>query len=224
MALEKLLIARERDGKASDEPADQVRALFNPEEYTINQDNNFASQAVPGLKSTLLQFVHGNMRTLEMELFLDTYEESGPQRDVRTRSNQITQLMSIDPELHAPPVLRVIWGSLEFRCVLARVAQRFTMFLEDGRPVRARLSVTFNEYIDPDREGKELKRETADFTKLHRVSDGETLSGIAGRYYKNPRLWRPIAEANGIDNPRSIRSGFSLRIPALTGDGAAARN
>lgn len=88
MALEKLLIARERGGKASDEPADQVRALFNPEEYTINQDNNFASQAVPGLKSTLLQFVHGNMRTLEMELFLDTYEESGPQRDVRTRSNQ----------------------------------------------------------------------------------------------------------------------------------------
>ena len=47
--------------------------MFNPEEYTLNKDNNFASQAVPGLSGPLLQFVHGNMRTLEMELFFDTY-------------------------------------------------------------------------------------------------------------------------------------------------------
>ena len=44
--------------------------LFNPEEYTLNKDNNFASQAIPGLTGPLLQFVHGNMRTLEMEAVL----------------------------------------------------------------------------------------------------------------------------------------------------------
>ena len=39
--------------------------MFNPEEYTLNRDNNFASQAVPGLSSPILQFAHGNLRTLE---------------------------------------------------------------------------------------------------------------------------------------------------------------
>ena len=223
MALEKLLIARERDGKASDDPNDRVNVMFNPEEYTLNQDNNFASHAVPGLQSTLLQFVHGNMRTLEMELFLDTYEERGPARDVRSQSGRIMRLMTIDPDLHAPPVLRVVWGSLEFRCVLARASQRFTMFLDNGWPVRARLNVTFNEYVDAEHEGKERKNQTADFTKLHRVIAGETLSGIAGRVYRNPQLWRAIAEANDLDDPRSIRAGQSLRIPSLA-SGALERN
>jgi hypothetical protein len=223
MALEKLLIARERDGRAGDAAADRVRVLFNPEEYTLNRDNNFASHAVPGLQSPLLQFVHGNMQTLEMELFLDSSEAADdPSRDVRLQTERIVAFMTIDADLHAPPVLRVIWGSLEFRCVLARVSQKFTMFLDDGRPFRARLNVTFNQYIDAEREGKEIKRQTADFTKVHRVTQGETLSGIAGRFYNNPQLWRHIAEANDIDEPRSIRGGQPLRVPAIPAHAAAA--
>src|SRR5213592_4065184 len=98
---------------------DQFDVMFNPEEYTLNKDNNFASQAVPGLSGPLLQFVHGNMRTLEMELFFDTFEA---QTDVRNQTNNIVNLLNINPELHAPPVLRVAWASLQFRCVLARVS------------------------------------------------------------------------------------------------------
>ena len=45
--------------------------------------------------------------------------------------------------------------------------------------------------------------------------EGETLSAIAGRLYEDPRLWRPIAIANGIVNPRSLATGQSLTIPAL---------
>ena len=36
---------------------------------------NYAQAAIPGLSSPLLQFVNGNLQTLEMELFLDSYEE-----------------------------------------------------------------------------------------------------------------------------------------------------
>ena len=39
--------------------------LFNPEEYTLSKDNNFAQIAVPGLRAPLLQFVSGNMQTLK---------------------------------------------------------------------------------------------------------------------------------------------------------------
>ena len=49
--------------------------MFNPEEYTVNKDMNYAQTGVPGLSAPIIQFVHGNMGTLEMELFLDTYEE-----------------------------------------------------------------------------------------------------------------------------------------------------
>jgi Contractile injection system tube protein/LysM domain len=200
-----------------------IPVLFNPEEYTVNTDNTYAQAAVPGRQAPLLQFVHGNMQTLEMELLVDTYEEhrdgsrvlNKAQDDVRTLTRKITGLLTIDASLHAPPVLIFTWGSLSFRCVLAKATQRFILFRPDGVPVRARLQVTFNEFCNLEYEGKECKRETADFSKLHVVGQGETLSAIAARVYENAALWRPIALRNRIDNPRSLPVGLELLIPRL---------
>src|SRR5262245_6704085 len=193
-------------------PKDQFEVQFNPEEYSLNKDNNFASQAIPGLSSPILQFVNGNLRTLEMELFFDTTDD---RTDVRNQTQPIVDLLKIDPDLHAPPILRVAWGSLQLRCVLARANQKFVKFLEDGRPTRARVTVSFSEFIDPEREAKEVNRQTADFSKVYVVQRGDTLAGIAVRFYDNAALWRPIAIANGIDEPRAIAAGQELHVPAL---------
>src|SRR6185503_16875371 len=103
---------------------DKFKVVFNPEEYTLNKDNNFASQTIPGLGSPLLQFVNGNLRTLEMELFFDTYlpmtTAATPIRDVREETQKVVKLLNINSEFHAPPVLEVSWASLFFRCVLAK--------------------------------------------------------------------------------------------------------
>jgi nucleoid-associated protein YgaU len=197
-----------------------IQVQFNPEEYTLNRENNFAQAAVPGLSGPLLQFVHGNLKTLDMELFVDTYEDG---RDVRVLTARIVDLMDIDPRLHAPPILLFTWGPSDpdpnrhgaFTCVLSKVSQRFILFRPDGTPARARLQVTFSEYTDASTEPLEIKRETADYTKHHVVSDGETLSDIAARLYDDPARWRPIAIANGIDHPLRLGVGQRLLIPAL---------
>lgn len=205
MALEKATIL-------NTETNDKLTVRFNPEEYSLNRDNNFAQAAVPGRSSPLLQFTHGNLRTLEMELLFDTYEQL---RDVRRETTKLTRLLDINPETHAPPVLLFIWGSLRFQCVLARANQKFILFLPSGQPVRARVQVSFSEFTNSSLEAKEIKRETADFTKTHRVSQGETLSGIAGKVYANPTLWRPLAIRNGIDDPRALAPGRRLAVPRL---------
>ncbi|XXT18827.1 LysM peptidoglycan-binding domain-containing protein [Sorangium sp. So ce429] len=189
-----------------------LEVMFNPEEYSLNRDNNFASQAIPGLSSPLLQFAHGNLRTLEMELLFDTYEKL---TDVRDKTQKLIKMMEIDPHLHAPPILNVSWASLQFRCVLTRAAQKFILFLPDGRPVRARVNVSFTEFVDPEHESRQIKRQTADYTKVHHVIDGDTLSAIAARYYERPELWRAVALANELDDPRQLAPGQALTIPSL---------
>ena len=205
MGLEKAQILIEHTGE-------KFFVMFNPAEYTLNKDNNFASQTIPGLSSPILQFVNGNLRTLDMELFFDTYEQ---RRDVREETQKVVKLLDIASDLHAPPILRVSWASLQLRCVLARVSQKFVMFLDDGRPVRATLTVTFNEFIEADREAREVNRQTANFSKVHVVLEGERLTDIANKLYENPQMWRPIAIANGIADPRSISTGQKLRVPPL---------
>lgn len=217
MGLEKALLTNSVTGV-------RIPVHFNPEEYTVNRENNFAQSPVPGLSAPILQFVHGNMQTLEMELFLDTYEEhrEGPRvlnrarEDVRTLVQRLTDLMNIDPTTHAPPVLLFTWASLSFTCVLAKTAQKFTMFLPDGTPVRAKVQATFNQFANIDLEAKEIKRETADYSKRYLVGEGETLSSIAWKEYGDARAWRPIALANAIDDPRrGLETGRTLRLPRL---------
>ena len=216
MGLEKATITNNISGE-------RFPVLFNPEAYSLNRDNNFAQIAVPGLRSPLIQFVHGNMQTLEMELFLDTYErhEMGGQTineagdDVRDLTNRIVGLLDIDPATHAPPQLLFVWGSLTFTCVLVRASQRFTLFRSDGVPVRARLQVTFNEFTNAELEAREIKRETSDYSKIYAVKQEDTVHSIAQQTYGDPTLWRPIAIRNDIDDPRILDTGQQLLIPQL---------
>ena len=216
MPLEKAILTNTVTGE-------QIPVQFNPEEYTLNRDINYAQAAIPGLSAPILQFVNGNLQTLDMELFLDSYEKhkvgsvtiNEAQSDVRVLTRKVTDLMGIQPSTHAPPVLLFTWGSLVFTCVLARVSQRFVTFLPSGIPVRARLAVTFNEYRNIELEAKETKRETSDFSKRHVVSQGESLATIAGREYGDPRLWRVVAIANRLERARQLAPGIRLLLPKL---------
>src|SRR5499426_4553736 len=111
MPLEKALITNTVTG-------DKIPVQFNPEEYTQNREINYAQAAIPGLSAPILQFVNGNMQTLEMELFLDSYEKhqlgntviNEAQSDVRVLVRKVTDLMAIEPATHAPPPLIFTWG------------------------------------------------------------------------------------------------------------------
>lgn len=216
MALEKAIILNQITGTS-------ISVMFNPEQYTVNRDNNFAQVAIPGLRAPLLQFVHGNAQTLDMELLLDTVEahSAGSRRlngagdDVRPLVNTIVGLLDINPATHAPPILLFAWASFSFTCVLTKATQQYTMFRADGAPVRAKVQVTFTEFTNPEVEAKEVKRETADYTKVHTVSQGDDLPAIAFRHLGDPALWRPIAIANELEDPDALIPGERLVIPRL---------
>lgn len=217
MALEKAVITNTTTG-------DRVPVMFNPEEYSLSRENNYAQIAVPGLSAPIVQFSHGRQQTLEMELFLDTYEahHEGSRQiavagdDVRKHVRRVTDLMNIQPATHAPPVLLFTWGvSLAFTCVLTRATQKFILFLPDGTPVRARVQVTFSQYNNAELEAKEIKRETADYSKFHVVRPGEKMTAISAEAYGDPRLWRAIALRNGVADPRALEPGQRLMIPRL---------
>lgn len=216
MPLEKAILTNTDTG-------DRTSVMFNPEEYTLTRDNNFAQIAVPGLRSPLLQFVHGNLQTLQMELLVDTLEAhtaggsaiNSAGQDVRDITKRITGLLDINPETHAPPIVLFTWGQLSFRCVVASASQRFILFRSDGVPLRARLTVTLNEYTNAEFEQKETKRETSDYSRSYVVMQGQTLSDIAGSVYQDATLWRPIAIHNGLDDPRALETGTRLLVPTL---------
>jgi nucleoid-associated protein YgaU len=86
------------------------------------------------------------------------------------------------------------------------------MFSPEGIPLRARLSITLKEYRPV---AKEKPKQSPDVDKAYTVRRGDTLSAIAEVAYKDAGLWRIIAEANGILDPRALPPGLVLTLPRL---------
>jgi len=199
--LAKALIVDTRNGEPTP-------VMYNPDEYRIEQGNELAEIGIPGLAAPPVQYVRGRGRTLTMELFFDTYEQ---QEDVRTYTRRLVRLLDPAQRTFAPSVLLFVMGRFAFRCVLASADQRFTMFLPDGTPVRARLSVVFREYAEV-----ELETQRGFFAgppTLHNITAKDTLVGLAAEYLGDPARWREIADANRLTDPLRLPPGQPLVIP-----------
>ena len=191
---------------------ERAEVIFNPAEYSLDKGNQFASAALPGLSNPIFSFVNGDADTLTMELFFDTFTNKGG-ADVRADTKKISRLLEIDPELHAPPPVRFVWGPLAFKAIIERLTQRFTMFKDDGVPVRASLNVTFKEYKTIAEQLAEKPNQSSDWTKRRVIAEGDRLDLIAAVEYGDPEEWRRIAEANDLENPRVLRPGQEIRLP-----------
>jgi len=204
-------IAFLKGSRAGDDP---VEVMFNPTEYNLELASNFASTALPGLNNPVLQFVHGEAQTLSMDLLFDTYtNERGA--DVSRRTKELAQALLIDSDLHAPPPVLFVWGSFSFQAVVERLTQKFTMFLANGTPVRATLSVTFKQYQPIQQQLQNPRRTSADKSTRHELSIDESIWGLAAAKYGEPRYWRLIARHNRIPNPRRVPAGTVLVLPPV---------
>lgn len=215
MALEKLTIQVET---GENEFNDAFEVLFNPNQISIQKATKWELTPTAERDAPTSQFTYGEPATLSMDLFFDTYEA---QSDVREHTDKLYHLTTVEQhdDLHRPPLCRLVWGNFnfnDFQWVLQSLTQRFTLFLDSGTPVRATLSCTFKQWRSDEMEARLLKKQSPDVAKTRTVRRGDTLSSIAAAVYRDPLQWRPIAEANGLDNPRQLKAGQVLTIPALT--------
>lgn len=195
----------------------KIPVLFNPSEYNLSKSVSYTDKKVLGMNNPFLQFISGEAENLKITLMFDTYEPPGRNskkeggKDVRLETKKVASLLEIDPARHRPPIVTFHYGSLHFEGVVTDVTQNFTMFLGDGRPVRAKLEVTFRST------GKSRQEplESPDRTKCRILQEGQQLWQFAWEEYGDPKMWKTIARANQIRNPLEIEPGRALKVPAV---------
>ena len=211
-----------------------VPVLFNPAEYSIERANTYKSTPVPGLGTPLIQFINGDAATLLMDLFIDDYTDpgevpdlsgaaSGPLMSAKDRIETIVGLMNIDRDLHAPPPVLFVWGSLRFAGVIEKVGRKVTLFHGNGWPARATLSVVFRQFRPLEEQLDNPRRQSADKTKRRQISAFESVWSIADKEYGDAREWRHIADASDVDDPEELRPGDWVKVPPLEAKNGIAR-
>jgi hypothetical protein len=200
---------------------DSIKVQFNPETYSLSKASEWqANQKSHNLDAPLYDWKGGAAMKLEMTLFFDVYEESN--KDVRDLTREVEHLSLVDSEEHRPPRVKFNWGgvlsvkgSSEVYFVLTSFNTTYKMFNANGIPVRAEMKVSLTEWADKEMLEKRSKLQSPDHEKAHRVQPGDTLQSIANEQYDDPTLWRPIAKANNIEDPRDLAPGTVLRVPRI---------
>jgi contractile injection system tube protein/LysM domain-containing protein len=223
-------------------PNGTIEALFNPNKLTIARTVQWQQRR--GAESGWLSsyswqdFIESSPETLTVDLFFDTYEShsnklslghlraavlpagalgaSAEATSVQPHIAALSKLAEVDQELHRPPYCELQWGKFKiFKGVLTHISKDFTMFMADGTPVRATANCSFVEVAARSYAVRAHELHSADVAKTRVVRRSETLQSIAAEEYDDPALWRNIARANGIVNPRALEPGTVLKIPPL---------
>lgn len=220
---------------------DAFSVLYNPQSYRMSRRT--FPRGVEKDANTGQQFpVCASFEVMEVDLFLDTFSagpevvgldmmksptdalkfegnsllpSAGKQLDVRDYVEKIYDLCLPDEDTHAPPLLMLKWNSLEFLCFMQSCSVNYTKFKETGMPVRATMHCSFisAESLFQMMGGNPLN--SPDTSKFHTLKQGETLNTLSSIAYDDPTHWREIARANGITNPRLLRTGDVMHMPAL---------
>ena len=233
MAFKKAVIKIYKDMKKGLD--EEFTVHFNPSEYSLDFSASYTQRNVFGAADPITQFVSGQSHSLTMTLYFDTYtsypgenkfqadsnQNSGVPRgsdmdkeDVRKYTNKLIKLVQIKGSMHTPPVCEFLWGSLHFYGYVENVKQSFTMFTSDGKPVRAKVDLTFKSLESLDQRLKEPP-ESPDRTKQRVIGMDTQMWMLAYEEYDDPGKWRVIAKENNIRNPRDVYPGMVVRLPSI---------
>jgi len=201
----------------------ELECQFNPAELTIKKSNNWSGESSPSFNAPKLKFAGGDSATYSLSLFFDSYATTPP-KDVREYTNKLLTLtlrgagysMFLVP-FSSPPSVAFVWGKITlFKAVVESVQVSFTMFAQDGTPIRAKADVDFKQsetWFGDDTIPAQNPSSRTDPRRTRIAQSRQRLDQIAFEEYGDSRLWRLLAEANEMDDPFQLVDGQILVIP-----------
>jgi hypothetical protein len=201
-----------------------IECQFNPESLGISKSVTWNGEANPSWNSPYPMFGGGEGATYSLELFFDSYSQKDF-KDVRYYTNQLLRLtlrgrgyaMFLLP-FSSPPTVKFIWGKMRlFNAVVEKLDITYTLFLEDGTPIRAKANLDLKQcdFWDDVLPAQNPTSRT-DPRRTRIATSHMRLDQIAYEEYGDSRYWRLLAEANNLDDPFALQDGQILIIPENT--------
>jgi hypothetical protein len=203
-----------------------IECAFNPQSYTVSKTNVWNFKPTTGTDVPTGEFGGGLPRRTQLSLLLDV-SLLGPDQSVKDRANELLKMMETGGGGGgggaAPPFVTFRWGSVDLpKSVPVSLTIQYVLFHPNGEPIRATVDLELAQAGESGTasgsgtsRGQNPTTRAQRGLRVHRVRDGDSLPAIAYDAYGDPTRWRPIAEANGIDNPLHLRRGAELTIPTL---------
>jgi nucleoid-associated protein YgaU len=196
----------------------ELQVHLNPTSLKIEKAATVAQPAQPASPAgSAPVFVNTHTRKLTASIMFDAWSS---QRDVAAdvallQSWLNPTALSLLAQAPEPPIVQLEWNEVSgFPGYLKRANADYTLFAPEGRPLRAKVEIEIAELPDePPRQNPTSGSEPGSRTRI--VRERDTLQSLAWTEYRDTRLWRALALANGIADPLRIEPGTRLAVPPL---------
>ena len=124
------------------------KVQFNPKEYSLQKSASWEHKPATAAKTgTLPEFKGANSAELSVELFLDaTQTEPAELQDTVESLLNCCSLLEKTAQRKKPsaPFVVIEWGTLKFTGTVKQVAAKYTLFNQQGEPLRATCTVALS--------------------------------------------------------------------------------
>ncbi len=197
-----------------------VEVQFNPATLKVTYSNQKAGGDQPS--GSPVQFVGKGTTKLTLELVFDTtvVEQQGPggvPNDVRLKTQEIFNFMKPSPgtgknkKQFIPPGVRFHWGSFLFDGVIDSMDENLEFFSNSGVPLRATVSLSMSQQ-ELQFQTEAAKAEAPGTSPFEEAQAGDSVQKMANKNGNSD--WKPVALANGIENPRLLAPGTLVNLSA----------
>lgn len=142
-----------------------VKFHFNPHEFSISKSNTWEQRASQGNDIPATHFKEGGPQTLSLDLHFDTQRQGTP---VTTVTNPLWKMMLVDTSdanqrtgKSQPPTIEFTWGPLAFKAIITQMSETFLLFSDAGVPLRSKISISLQQFVEEGATGDELGLTTA---------------------------------------------------------------
>lgn len=218
MGLQLLKITGYSDENFQSKIGSPYAVMINPESIKWNRKIDYNEQQAPDTSSASQKYKHTPSAEFSFDIVIDCTGVVDKSRvDMKKEISALEDIVyTYNGKIHRPNFVKIQWGkNITFNSVLKSFDTTYTLFKPDGSPLRAKISLSFGEYINPKTVKQKDKRSSPDLTHLVKTVDGDTLPHLSQKMYNSPDYYIQLARFNGLNKFRNLKSNLDLVFPPI---------
>jgi LysM repeat protein len=207
-------------GKVTEEyrSKDSYTVTLNPANYKENKVIRYSRRKTLGGVDDDPAFSRIQSKTLDFQIVIDGTGVVPDQKnqDFETLLRRLNNVIyKYKGDKHEPNHVLVLWGELRFYGRLESMKIDYTLFDPAGKPLRAKVSLSFISFLTPKEAALKKKNSSSDLSHLITVKAGDTLWQLCHRIYGDAGYYQQVARYNNITNFRYLKPGTMLHFPPV---------
>jgi hypothetical protein len=197
---------------------DPYSCMINPETVSWKRTIEYAETQPPDSSTPSQRYKYSPGDSLSFDIVIDCTGVVDSSR--LNMKNEIAALENIvftfNGDIHRPNFVVLQWGqNFTFKGVLNNFDTNYTLFNSDGNALRAKISMTFTQFVAPETRKKKEKKNSPDVSHLVTVEEGMNLPQLCNQVWQNSNYAVQVARYNGLNKFRNLKGIKTLIFPPI---------